>query len=168
MARTGCHTPDAVTGPSLSARRPAQGCHPDLDPGPFPYAAPCAGHSSAALFTGSLGPTAFALRSPGSGRWPGPALVSVSRGPPAPGSGPAPSRMKFRNDTTSSAVCTVRPAARSEAAVAASRTCSSVPSRMMSDSAASTASRMRRDRSELDCRSSLDFTGSASGRKSHK
>ncbi|KAG1434693.1 hypothetical protein G6F57_021471 [Rhizopus arrhizus] len=57
--------------------------------------------------------------------------------------------MKSRSDTTSSAVCTGRPATRSAAALAASRTCSSVPSRMMSDSAASAASRMRRARSPL-------------------
>jgi len=58
------------------------------------------------------------------------------------------SPMKSRRDTTSSWVCTTLPVASSCAALAASRTCSSVPSRMMSDKAASTASRTRRARSE--------------------
>jgi len=55
--------------------------------------------------------------------------------------------MNVRSETTISAVSTARPAARSVAALTASRTCSSVPSRMTSDSAASTASRTRRRRS---------------------
>lgn len=58
-------------------------------------------------------------------------------------------RMKLRRLTTSSAVWIGRPAARSAAACPASRQCSSVPSSRMSASAASTASRMRRERSEL-------------------
>ncbi len=64
------------------------------------------------------------------------------------GSRSSASRMKVRSDTTSSWVWRSLPVASSCAARAASRTCSSVPSRMMSDKAASTASRTRRARSE--------------------
>ena len=79
--------------------------------------------------------------------------------------------MKSRRDTTRSDVCTARPATNSSAARAANRTCCSVPSRMTSDSAASTASRMRRERSVLghsfSSRSRL-ISGAAAVRRSSR
>ena len=64
------------------------------------------------------------------------------------GSRSSASRMKLRSETTSSCVCTGRPATSSRAARSANRTCSSVPSKIMSDRTASTKSRMRRARSD--------------------
>ncbi len=64
------------------------------------------------------------------------------------GSRSSASRTKARSETTSSCTWTGRPATSSRAARSARRTCSSVPSRMMSDRAASTASRIRRRRSD--------------------
>ena len=81
----------------------------------------------------------------------------------ATGSRASTSRMKLRNDTTRSCRCTWRPATSSAAAFAARRTCSSVPSRMMSDRAASTASRMRRARSLPDSGIGTPLAGAVSG-----
>ncbi|AVO50043.1 hypothetical protein C6568_12875 [Melaminivora suipulveris] len=65
------------------------------------------------------------------------------------GSSSSTSRMKLRSETTSAAVSTRRPATMSPAACTASATCSAVPSRITSESAACTASRVRRRRSDV-------------------
>ncbi|TPG52003.1 hypothetical protein EAH76_14830 [Sphingomonas glacialis] len=83
----------------------------------------------------------------------GPCIAMVRS--PGIGSRSSASRTNARSDTTSSCVWTGWPATSSRTALSASRTCSSVPSRMMSDSAASTASRMRRVRSDRAAPSAL-------------